>query len=326
MYEEKLSAAEALLEEHNTALGTDSPGRIETTKFIQMIKAAGGSNEDRLAGFSHEDIIECLAASVISDFPSKFPIQPRVLAKEVAKIFRGKDSEFKVENLPQGITAVTPKKVNDLSLRELVERLDPTDPGSKVGIRLHSMSKGQKFIVFLSGQAIDVDTTVKILSEVKQGFPGRENIEINGAIKMVYALGQLPDNYADENPLYPGRPLRPDGTCDQTGRSWEGVSQTIRQLVYLAINETNELSVTVPNGIQVANDILNVALASDGEKQLRSRFRKTSLKFDELSKTGNLPNLKISLSNGEDKNNPFDNGKKVVWATSPVSNSYRARR
>lgn len=328
MYEDKISQAVALLEEHNKVVGTDSPGRIEITKFIQMVKATGGSNEDRLAAFSHEDITDCLTTSIVD--LKQFPVQPRVLVKEIAKIFRGKDSPdsgYKVENLGQGITAVTTKKTSDLSLQELIERFDPTDVSSKIGNRLKSISGGQKFIVFLSGQIIDIPSTIKLLQEVKQGFTGREDIEVNGVIKKVYAIGQLPDNYADENPLYPDRPLRPDGTCDQTGRSWEGVNLRVRQLIYLANTETNELSVTVPNGIQVANDILNIALAPDAEKQLRTRFRKSSLKFDTLESTGSLPTLKITLAgNDGDDTSPFENGKQVIWANSPVQNAYRARR
>jgi hypothetical protein len=321
MYQDKLSAAQTLLEGHNSALGTDSPGRIDIPKFIETIKAAGGSTEERLSGFSHEDILECLTVSIVD--LKKFPVQPRVLAKEIAKVFRGKDDTLLVENLGQGITAVTPakaKKASEMSPRELVERFDPTEPQSKISERLRSMSRGQKFIVFLSGNTIDIDTTTKLLQEVKQGYTGREDIEVGGKIKKVYSIGQLPDNYADENPLYPNRPLRPDGTCDQTGRSWEGVPLAVRQLVYVAITD-NEFSVTGhPVGIQNAHFMLDLALAVDAETNLRKRFRKSALKFDELSKTGQLPVLKIALSDevGEGNTSPFGDGKKVVWA-------YRAR-
>ena len=57
-------------------------------------------------------------------------------------------------------------------------------------------------------------------------------------------FGDKKKEMVDENPIYAGRPLRPDGTCDQLNRSWEGVPLAIRQIIHIAINDTRELMVS----------------------------------------------------------------------------------
>jgi hypothetical protein len=202
--------------------------------------------------------------------------------------------------------------------RELVEAFDPEDYSNPVGQRLAAVSKGEKFIVYSDARLVDVETTFKLLNEIKSGYPGRDDVDVNGAIKKVYRLGELPENYADENPLYRDRPLRPDGTCDQTGRSWEGIDLSVRQFVRVAMDE-GELKVTH----ELAHDTLDIVMEKDALKKLRQRYRKAAIKFDELAKTGDLPTLKIPLGGGSEGKNPFSGGKQVIWEQNPaLPNTY----
>lgn len=302
-YESRIESVRALIKEHNEVV-TNKANIVNVDGFIEYIKSSGGTSEERLLQVSHEDILEFLPEMSLG---GKF-VKPRILAKSIADIFRKKESTDNTEKRP-----ISAKKVDRMTLRELVEAFDPEDYSNSVGVRLSQISKKEPFIVYLNGRTVDVITTLKLLEEVKQGYSGRTDIDVNGNIKKVYRIGELPENYVDENPLYRNRPLRPDGTCDQTGRSWEGVSLVIRQLIRLAM-DSKELSVNIEN----AHNTLDIALDVDALSKLRKRYRQASIKFDELSKTGGLPTLKIEIKGGSENTNPFDNGKKVIFVGSQL--------
>ena len=305
--QERFDAARLLLQEHNDAIGKDQISQIDIDQTLRNIKHAGGTTEERLKSFSYEDILACITCGAIHN-ANNWSVKPTVLAKDLAKIFRGKD-EVAVEsgNAGAGKVPISAKKIDKMSLKELITIYDPSDSDNAVGKRLKEQSKGEPFLVFLSGRTVDVETSLKLLLEVKQGYEGRAMVEVNGVDKPVYAVGEAPDNYADENPIYHGRPLRPDGTCDQTNRSWEGVPLEVRQLVYLAINE-GELTTAQ------AHDIMDIAVSTvseDAMKRLRQRCKHASLNFNELQANGNLPKLRIPLASRRLANRPFEKGKKV---------------
>lgn len=301
----RFEAALAIIAEHNAALaaGRDSltlvaPGTIDAEKFETRLKAMGGTTEDRLKGLSYEDILECL--------PAYDGVKPKLLAKEIAKAFRGKEEVVTAtEKRP-----VSSKTAERMTIRELVEAFDADNSTNAIGSQLARIAKGQAFIVYSSGRTVDVESTLKLLQEIKKGFSGRDDFNVNGVPVQVYKLGEVPDNFADENPLWENRPLRPDGTCDQMGRSWEGVELSVRQLIKIAV-EQGEIKVS----IDTAHDVLDMALSAEAMTKLRSRYRKSSLEFDRLAKTNQLPTLTLTL--GSPKSNSggsLKDGKKVVWA------------
>ena len=126
---------------------------------------------------------------------------------------------------------------------------------------------------------------------------------VGGVPKQIFKIGERADNYADENPIYPGRVLRSGGTCDQTGRSWDGISTVIRQLLHIAVTETRELSI---KSLDDAHNALDKAVSTDAEKTIRSRYQEASIFFDECMKTGELPVLKIALGSNSSNNTKED--------------------
>lgn len=310
-FNDRIDAALEAIKQHNEAVGGEGKaGYLNPDDFIQCVKASGGTSEERLSALSHEDLLACMPASPTG-------VKPRVLAKEIAEIFRSKSAASKTNDK----RPVSGKKAEKMTPRELVEAFDPEDYSNSVGVRLATISKGEKFIVYSDGRIVDVDATFKLLTEIKGGYPGRDDVDVAGSIKKTYRVGELPENYADENPLYRDRPLRPDGTCDQTGRSWEGVDLSVRQLIRVAMDE-GELRVTH----EVSHDILDVVMEAGALKKLRSRYRKSAIRFDEFAKTGDLPTLKIPLDGGGKGNNPFSGGKQVVWGQSPALPNAYVRR
>ena len=303
---DKFESVRSLLNEHNEAVGPNSLGFIDPEIFLNKVKQSGGTNDDRLKGFSHEDILEILKiTSPLND------VKPLALAKDIAKIFRGKEDSPK-----QNFSS---KKTEKMSLEELVGNFDPEDFNSPIAERLKKITRNQPFIVYSNGRVIDVVKSIELLNEIKKGFEGRKIITINNVPTKVYKIGELPEDLVDENPLYIGRPLRPDGTCDQLNRSWQGVSKEIRQLVRIAI-ELNEIIVDIDK----AHMILDKCLNPNALEILRTRYNKASIEFDRRQKLGNLPLLLITLATNQ-TSDPFAGGKEVAWIPKNTNhyNEYR---
>ncbi len=302
--QEMFDAALAVVNEHNSVVGQGNPGYLDPKQFTDCIKAAGGTTADRLKSLSYEDILACMPDA---------KVKPIVLAKDIAKIFRGREDTAKNEPRP-----VSAKKAEKMTLRELVEAYDPEESENPVGKRLKDISRGEKFIVFATGRTLDVDTTLKLLEEVKQGYEGRENIEVNGDIKEVHSVGALPDNFVDENPLYRGRPLRPDGTCDQTNRSWNGVTMRVRQFIRVAM-DTGDLK---DISFERVHDIMDKVMEGDAFPKLAKRYPGAAVEFKKLESVGKLPTLKLVLKKDKREaggaKRPFDNAKKVAWIAPPT--------
>lgn len=312
--ESKLDSVRALIQEHNDAIGEGNPGFVDTDDCISCLKAISSSDEAQMKRLKYEDIGKCL--------PDIKPgIKPIALAKSIAHVFRDTLSD-KEEDAAETSVFVSSKKAQRMTPRELVVAFDPEEPDSKVGKRLKEMGKKQAFVVYKTGRTVDVDATVQLLMEIKQGFPARDHVTVDGRPKPVHQIGDLPDNYVDENPLYPGRPLRPDGTCDQTGRSWEGISIQVRQFLRVAMKEGD-----VKVNIEKAHELLDMVLGIDDPMaKLRERYATSSIKFDELEKMSKLPDLQVAIGNskkGGEESRPFDQGAKVVWhQPNPVANYY----
>ena len=300
---DKFEAVRVLLNEHNEAVGgAESLGYIDTETFLNKVKQAGGTSDDRLKGFSHEGILDLLGLSA-----PKNDVKPLAIAKDIAKIFRGKEEESST-NSPKPVSA---KKADKMSLSELVQNFDPEDFTSSVALRLKQIVRNEPFIVFSEGRIVAVEKTLELLAEVKKGFEGRKTVVLNGSPVKVFKIGELPDDLVDENPLYPGRPLRPDGTCDQLNRSWQGVPKEVKQFVRIAL-EGNLINVTSDGGLDRAHTILDTCLNNNALGLLRTRYHAVAVEFDKRQKLGTLPPLFVTLANSNSKN-PFEGGKQVAW-------------
>jgi len=301
-YETKLLKVRALIEEHNDIV--DDSAEIVIDDTIANLKACGGTTEERLKRFSFEEVEECIVYRHLD----KVKVKAKILAKDLAEVFRsGVDDKVQAPLSPY----VGSKKAKRMTPRELVEAYDPASPDSAVAERLNEIAKGKAFIVFLSGRTINVDTTLKLLDEIKIGHEARTKIKVGEKWEEVHAVGYLPNNFADENPIYHKRPLRPDGTCDITNSSWEGVSTKLRQLVFLAVR-----SGAIKAERDKAFDILDMVHSPDGkgETKFTDRYPEAAVEWDKLNDLGNLPTLKIPVGSvSSPPTGAFGNGKPVEW-------------
>lgn len=277
-YDDKINSATALIEEHNSKL-EDANDVVDITAFKKKLKKLGGTSEEALKDATFEDIE---VAGV-----------PRILARKIATIFRISDKQ-------QTNNFVSDKKAQQMHPLYLLQAYNPNDINSPVAKRLKELSRGQKFIVFSPGTTnVVVDVSAKLLEEIMKGYPERTEYELDGKFVRTYPVGEGISTFADENPLYPNRPLRPDGTCDQTNRSWNGVPFYVKQLVYLAVGR---------NGVTFdkAHTIFDIVTGPDAEKKLIARYPKVAVELDEAIASSTAPLLKVKLDNSSKKSNsPF---------------------
>jgi hypothetical protein len=263
-YDEKIAQAKEIVGSFNGS----TEKKIDWENFLKELKAAGGTTDESLTECSWED----LKAIGI----------PPLMAKQIVKVFR-QSSESK----PRIINSV---RAASMSIRELIQNYTPSESDNAVGERLKSISKGKKFIVF-NDDGTTNEASVQLLQELKDGYPERETYTLEGKPKPLYAIGDRPDNLADVNPLYPKRILRPDGTCDQTNRSWNGVSHEVRWLILLGVTQTKEIVVSYEN----AQAIMDIVVSEDAEQKLAVRYPKAYILYEQLNKESNLPALRTSM-------------------------------
>ena len=283
---EKINTVIALIKEHNKLMQdvTQDDLKIDVELFKRKLSLIGGTSDERCKGLSHEEITEC--------FVPIDGIYPKLLIKEIAKIFRGKeDSGYATSNSSlKEKKYLSSKDVSKMSTRELVENYSVDESESNVTKRLKEISKGMKCVVF-KNKLPDVEKTFLLIQEIIKNYPERKFFVEGNEVYETYKIGDNPYDLVDENPIYVNRPLRLDESCDQTGRSWNGVSTEIRQFVRL-------ISVTIGNvNLETAHKLIDYAISADPIKTLSMYYPAAKLEFNRLKDSGDLPKLKISLSN-----------------------------
>lgn len=108
MFEDRIEAVRTLINEHNAAIGDGNPGQVKADELINFIKASGGTSEERLKSFSHEDILDCMTSEVVTG-----PIKPKILAKNIASLFRAKEQQVE-ERAP-----ISAKKAEKMTLQDI---------------------------------------------------------------------------------------------------------------------------------------------------------------------------------------------------------------
>ena len=283
-YPDKLASAAALIAKHNETVdstiatipeGDATREELEKTKvnpdaFKRKLIGMGAASEAALASCKWEDI----ASLGI----------PTFLARQIAGVFR-QTAE------PAAPVFISDSKASRMTFEELFAHYVPGED-TAVSRKLAELARKNPVVVLTPEGQVNGPVCAKLLKEVRDGLPGREVYIIDNRPCRVYRIGERPDERFDENPLYPGRPLRPDGTCDQTSRSWENIPLRVRQIVYLARKQTGELTVTHAE----AHNILDIVTGENAEVRLSQRFPKAVMALDEATHEGTAPTLKVKLN------------------------------
>lgn len=283
VYQQKLDQAVALIEEHNAKASS----KVDAAKFIDCLKTNGATSDETLKFAMYEDLTGCGL--------------PVMLARRIVETVFRKSASVEVKS--EKPTYISDKKALAMTIKELVERYDPVEHDGAVGKRLKEFSKGEPCIAFNPNGGINVELSAKEIKHLRDGEEAREFVKIDGRPTKLFRIGERLGNLVDENPLYPGLPLR-DGECGQSGRSWDGISDTVRQLLYLAVSDSHELKISQTLD---AHNMLDSILAKDEtarERFVRERFPSASLAHDELKAQSKLPTLKL-VRGATRKQDPF---------------------
>lgn len=280
-YDSKIAAVRSLLEQHNSQVSDESQ-KIEIDDFFDCLKSQGGTTEDALRASTWEDIENCKI--------------PRILARQIASIFRSKDEKEESQGY------VKPSKAKAMSNRQLIEAYNPTEPDNPVAKELVRRAKGNQFLVIIDGK-VKVSESEDLLAELKLGHEPRETYFVDGVPRPVYKVGERPDNLVDVNPLFPNEVLRPHGDCVNINKSWQSIPMETRQLIFLA-RENGELRI---NDLRDAVGIHADAIMDNGFTRIAAYAPKAHQEFIELKERNELPSLKRRLGEMSDStpNDPF---------------------
>jgi hypothetical protein len=286
---DKIAAARSVLEQFNSSAPKEK--QVDIERFFKQLEESGGVTEEILREATWEDIENCGL--------------PRLLAKRIASIFRQATPVGEAQTTPTPVTSyVSEKKAARMTPKELIEAYDSNEVDSPVANELHKRSEGKRFLFVNDDNTVSVEASLAEFFAIRRGHPEREVAKANGKTYTLRRVKDRPAELAEENPIYRGRALRPDGSCDQTNRSWANVPDVVRQLVYLAIHDTGEAKVS---NLDAANDMIDRAIAPNAETLLRDRYVRSAARFDELKKLGELPKLKVVFggSQAPKSNDPF---------------------
>lgn len=208
--------------------------------------------------------------------------------------------EFLKGNNPfskETVKEVLPERLENWSDTQLLEHYN-NHCNPDIEDRLKKLSNNRPFIVFSSGETIDVETSLKLLRLARrQSTPS--TFDVGGELKSVYSVGEFPLEYVFESPFNPGSILT-DGYCEKTGITFKTDDLEVLSFLRL-IHEMEHLSSLELRGI-VSVDVLT----SEGKLgQLKGLFPKVTKRFNELKEENKLPSLKMKLSKRPGSADPF---------------------
>lgn len=190
-------------------------------------------------------------------------------------------------------------KIDDADASTLIANYLPGKPNDPVTVALRKRFNDQKVIAFTSDGKVAIEETFNYIADLEQGFPPQDAIEVNGALERLWPVGVVPDMMLDEDPLFPGSPLRNNRSIVNQ-RNWSKVDFEARQLCRIIIDndhvDTNDREAVIKL----------IERAEKGVKALQEIYPDDDLDFRELKKQNNLPKLKVSLQEkSKHSNNPF---------------------
>ena len=233
--------------------------------WAKITEELGASDVEGLALLTWED----LQAAGLRQIP----------AKQLAGRFRGER--------PTVRSGMTRKQAQNSGLDELVAALDLGSPDSPVARELVDRLGDVAFIVRDESGGIH---RARTLMFAKQAQEGRTPPKHYAGMPLV-KIGHTDDRILQQHPLDSEVALHDNGTCDH-GLDWVGLPKEVRQLLHLAVHETGELKIRLRNAREVRR--LFSEAQEDGFEGLKLSFPAAHVKFQQMKKLGELPNLLIA--------------------------------
>jgi hypothetical protein len=193
-------------------------------------------------------------------------------------------------------------ELEDLSAEELIPLYNPTKK-NLIYNTLVDKYDNKKVIAFRpDSNIVAVEETINYIIDLNDGYPEEESIEVDGELVRLYPIGSLPNQEVEEDPLFPGYPLK-RGRSIKNRINWSDVNIEGRQFFRLLLN-SKEID---------PNDRVRISqLIKNAYKEV---YPEIVLKYKELKKKNELPKLLISIDeafmSAKKINNPFGIGNKT---------------
>lgn len=195
-------------------------------------------------------------------------------------------------------------RFDDLGAEELIPNYNPTKQ-NRITKALQKMFNDKPVIAFKpDSKTIAVEETVNYISDLNDGLPEEDAIEVDGELVRLYAIGKIPHETIEEDPLFAGHPLK-RGRSILNRFDWSDFNKSERQFVRLLVDEG---AIDPEDRMQIRAIMSDIR--SEGTKSLKGVFPEVYMLFKELMKTEELPKLQMSLEEATTTrtNNPFGIG------------------
>lgn len=188
-------------------------------------------------------------------------------------------------------------RIEDADTQALLKLYVPGKPNDPVTVALKKRFGDKPMIAFKDDGSVAIEETAQYAADREQGFPAQLAVMVGIKLATLWAVGVKPDTIVDEDPLYPGLPLR--NYCSTVNnRNWTRVNLPNRQLCRIIL-ERGEIDV---NNKEAVLRLLERAQADT----LSEAYPEADLDFRQRKQHDTLPKLKVVLGSSEGKpNNPF---------------------
>lgn len=277
---------EELLTEHNKALPKNIE-KVNAKATMARVMKEGGTSLPGLRAFERQDFIDF-------GFPRALAAQAVDALRAPAKLL--KPTKDGPAGAPAGSgSAIVIRSEGDavraMGVAALVDSYDPSNPGI-VGDELNARAKSQAFLVFTdtSGSQLDRKASAERLQAIIDGVPVTDHVMVDGEPIVPFHVGERPNVFLAENPLYEGRALRqPGDVCDATNESWTGVPNDVRILLAVAV-ANKELRLADP---EQARSVIAAARADNALQTFKGRYPRSAANLREMT-PAERPTLQLS--------------------------------
>jgi hypothetical protein len=277
---------------------------VPTKEVLQALKELGVEEEP--AG------MEMLSDESITPFGDLMKVfgdarnVPIAKVRLAAKYLRGPKDSPKTESLDPELVELKKKyglklRMQDADPADLLQYYHPDKPSHPVTRALKKRFGTQAIIAFKpDSKVVDVEATADYIEDIEQGYPEQDTVESGGVLVRLYAVGQVPNQMVDEDPLFPGQPLKRERSVVNRV-NWNGINEETRKFCRIIVDNDE---IDVNNKIEVRQFM---KLVAKGIQEMAKIYEEAYLEYRELKQKDELPKLHLSLEevNGNGNNNPF---------------------
>jgi hypothetical protein len=239
-----------------------------------------------------------------NDFQAALGDRPIVKTRKAFGHLRGKRSSESSERTELLKTAFGIKpSLDNASLEQLLAFYDVNNPQDPITVALKKRFGDKKVLIMLQGtDKVDIAATVQYVGDLERGLVSARDLvpDSTGTLVEPQAVGEAVNVVLDEDPLFPGSPLRQDVSV-VNHRNWRKVTFTNRQFCRIILDRGE---VDAQNR-EAALNLIERAQA--GVEALREAFPEAYVDFVKRVQTDELPRLKMRPGQ-ERPNHPFKVG------------------